>query len=167
MKTSFIFTPFFLTFKIKLYFCVSKYEDLISTLKWDSLFSCFPYRSQIFTFNGKSVYLTFRVKVDVIADALYYTSLVMLPSQVGQTTFAWCVRRPFSAPFLFFCLFFFSNVCLSPLIIYFISTSSLNTLITNALHSHSRFGQKTAVKVCRCQRSFLNFSLCPVDAFKT
>ena len=95
------------------------------------------------------------------------TSLVMLPSQVRQTTFVWCVRRPFSAPFLFFCLCFLSNVCLSPLIIYFISTSSLNTLNTNTLHSHSHFGQKTAVKVRRCQRNFLTFSFCPIDTFNT
>ncbi|CAH3045185.1 unnamed protein product [Porites lobata] len=60
-----------------------------------------------------------------------------------------------------------ANVCQSPLIIYFISTRSLNTLITKTLHSHSHFGQKTAVKVRRCQRNFLTFSLCPVDAFKT
>ena len=95
------------------------------------------------------------------------TSLVMLPSQVRQTTFVWCVRRPFSAPFLFFCLCFLNNVCPSPLIISFISTSSLKTLITKTLHSHSHFGQKTAVKVRRCHRNFLIFSLCPVDAFKT
>ena len=44
--------------------------------------------------------------------------LDMLPTQVRQTTFLWCVRKPFSAPFLFLFLFS-SNVCLSPLIIYF------------------------------------------------
>ena len=166
MKTSFIFTPLFLAFKIKLLFCVSKYEDLISTLKWNSLFSCFPYgkfsnvplRANLFILHSESKSLLLR---------MLSTSLVMLPSQVRQTTFVWCVRRPFSAPFLFFCLCFLSNVCLSPLIIYFISTSSLNTLVTKTLHSHSHFGQKTAVKVRRCQRNFLTFSLCPVDAFKT
>ena len=133
------------------------------------IFSCLPYGNQKFTFNGKSVYFTCRVKVEVFFFFLrmLFTSLVMLPSQVRQTTFMWCVLRPFSAPFLFFCLCFLSIVCLRPLIIYFISTSSLNTLITNTLHSLSHFGQKTAVKVRRCQLSFLTFSHCPVDAFKT
>lgn len=96
------------------------------------------------------------------------TSFVMLPSQVRQTTLVWCVRRPFSAPFLFFCLCFLNNVCPNPLIISSISTSSLKTLITKTLHSHSHFGQKTAVKVRRCHRNFLIFSLLSrIDAFKT
>ena len=75
--------------------------------------------------------------------------------------------KAFFSAFLFFCLCFLSNVCLSPLIIYFICTSSLNTLITNTLHSHPHFGKETAVKFRRCQRSFLTFSICPVEAFKT
>ena len=40
------------------------------------------------------------------------------------------------------------------MIIYFISTCGLNTLITNALHSHSHSGQRTAVKVRRCSFSY-------------
>ena len=74
LKTSFIFTPLLLAFKIMLQFCVSKYENLISTLRWNSLFSCCPCSNQIFTCtfqNSKSVYFTFRVKVVVIADAFY------------------------------------------------------------------------------------------------
>ena len=60
----------------------------------------------------------------------------------------------FQRLFLFFCLRFLNNICPSPLIIYFISTSSLITLINNTLHSHSHVGQKTAVRVRRCQRIF-------------
>ena len=110
----------FRAFKIKLYFCVSKYEDFRLS-NGTRYFHSSLTGHQIFTFNEKSVYFTLRVKVDVIADAFY--APFMLPSQVCQTTFMGCVRRHFSAPFLFFCLCLLSNVCLSPLIIYSISAS--------------------------------------------
>ena len=78
------------------------------------------------------------------------TSFVMLPSQVRQTTLVWCVRRPFSAPFLFFCLCFLNNVCPNPLIISSISTSSLKTLITKTLHSQIKTKKnKTSSKIAK------------------
>ena len=92
----------FRAFKIKLYFCVSKYEDFRPS-NGTRYFHSSLTGHQIFTFNEKSVYFTLRVKVDVIADAFY--APFMLPSQV------------------FFCLCLLSNVCLSPLIIYSISAS--------------------------------------------
>ena len=110
----------FRAFKIKLYFCVSKYEDFRPS-NGTRYFHSSLTGHQIFTFNEKSVYFTLRVKVDVIADGFY--APFMLPSQVCQPTFMGCVRRHFSAPFLFFCLCLLSNVCLSPLIIYSISAS--------------------------------------------
>ena len=105
LKTSFIFIPLFLAFKIKLYFCVSKYEDVISTLIWSSLFSCFPYGNQIFTSKGKSVYFTFRVKVDVIADAFYVPCYATLSSTPNHFRVARS-KAFFSAFFLIFLFMF-------------------------------------------------------------
>ena len=49
----------------------------------------------------------------------FYATLSSTPNHFHEVR----LRRHFSAPFLFFCLCLLSNVCLSPLIIYFISTS--------------------------------------------
>ena len=105
--TEYLFTPLFLAFKIMLYFCVSKYGDLISTLKWNSLFSCFPYGNQIFTCtfqNGKSVYFTFRVKVVVIADAFYVPCCATLSSAPNH--FRVVRSKAFFSAFFIFLLMF-------------------------------------------------------------
>ena len=92
---------------------------------------------------------------------------MMLPTRIGRATSMWCVQRPFSAPFLFFCLCFFSNICLSFLIIYFITTCRLSTLITNTMLSHSHSTDKRQLSKLVAAAVFLIISFVPNNVVKT
>ena len=92
---------------------------------------------------------------------------MMLPTRIRRGTSMWCVQRPFSAPFLFFCLCFFSNICLSFLIIYFITTCRLSTLITNTMLSHSHSTAKRQLSKLVADAVFLIISFVPNNVVKT
>ena len=92
---------------------------------------------------------------------------MMLSTRIRRATSMWCVQRPFSAPFLFFCLCFFSNICLSFLIIYFITTSRLSTLITNTMLSHSHSTAKRQLSKLVADAVFLIISFIPNNVVKT